>query len=316
MIRTARKGGYRIRLMTPPVRHSSLSRIPDAVAFAALVATAAIAAHALRRLPPSGLEPAARPSAAPAASAAPAPAAIRAIAAVLAPSSDAAQPGELARRFRLAGTILGMSNSGAEEPIAILDDRVTVSQSIVTRSQEVVPGVVLAQVRTGSVVLRGPAGEEEIFLEKSAPRAASAASSADKVAPDRQAAAARFGGREVFPNRWEFSRDTLLDYYAELRDEPERLLTIFDSMDPVYVANPDGTRRIEGYVVGVEGEPDFFAAAGLANGDIVRSVNSLEMTNRRRAEAFIKNFVEGTVSTFVLEVERNGKRAKQVYQVQ
>ncbi|NLE42640.1 MAG: hypothetical protein GX615_12525 [Lentisphaerae bacterium] len=234
----------------------------------------------------------------------------------MAPSSDAARPGELARRFRLAGTILGMSNSGAEEPIAILDDRVTVSQSLVTRSQEVVPGVVLTQVRLGSVVLSGPAGDEEIFLEKTTALAAAAVESAGPSAGSGVAPASRFGGREVFPNRWEFSRDTLLDYYSELRDEPERLLSIFDSMDPVYVSNPDGTRRIEGYVVGVEGEPDFFAAAGLADGDIVRSVNSLEMTNRRRAEAFIKNFVEGTVSTFVLEVERNGKKTKQVYQVQ
>ena len=314
MIRTAREGGYRIRLMNPPARHFSSSRLPDAATFAVVAATIALAALAARRLQRPRLDPPPTPAAAEAL--APDPGALGAIAKVMAPSSDAARPGELARRFRLAGTILGMSNSGAEEPIAILDDRVTVSQSLVTRSQEVVPGVVLTQVRLGSVVLSGPAGDEEIFLEKTTAIATAAGKPAGSSAGSDVTPASRFGGREVFPNRWEFSRDTLLDYYSELRDEPERLLSIFDSMDPVYVANPDGTRRIEGYVVGVEGEPDFFAAAGLADGDIVRSVNSLEMTNRRRAEAFIKNFVEGTVSTFVLEVERNGKKTKQVYQVQ
>ncbi|MGI5868842.1 MAG: hypothetical protein ACOX9C_05290 [Kiritimatiellia bacterium] len=246
----------------------------------------------------------------------PQPGAFEAIAQVMAPSPDAARPGELARRFRLAGTIFGMSNTGADEPVAILDDRINVTQSLVTRSQEVVPGVVLSQVRTDSVVLSGPAGDEEIFLEKTAGSASPAPDAAPAASLDPQAAASRFGGGQVFPNRWEFSRDTLLDYYAELRDEPERLLSIFDSMDPVYVTDPDGARRIEGYVVGVEGEPDFFAAAGLVDGDIVRSVNSLKMTNRRRAEGFIKNFVEGTVSTFVLEVERNGKTTKHVYQIQ
>ena len=300
--------------MNPPARHFSSSRLPDAATLAAVVATAALAALAARRLHRPRLDPPASPAAAEAL--APNPGALGAIAKVMAPSADAARPGELARRFRLAGTILGMSNSGAEEPIAILDDRVTVAQSLVTRSQEVIPGVVLSQVRLGSVVLSGPAGDEEIFLEKTSALAPAAVESAGASDGDPKAAASRFGGGQVFPNRWEFSRDRLLDYYSELRDEPERLLTIFDSMDPVYVTDPDGARRIEGYVVGVEGEPDFFAAAGLADGDIVRSVNSLEMTNRRRAEAFIKNFVEGTVSTFVLEVERNGKKTKQVYQVQ
>lgn len=300
--------------MTPPARHFSFSRLSDAATLAVIAATLAFVAVAARRLH----QPQIDPPASPAAAEAPAPhrGALEKITKVMAPSPDAARPGELARRLRLAGTILGMSNSGAEEPIAILDDRVTVSQKLVTRSQEVIPGVVLSQVRSNSVVLSGPAGDEEIFLEKTTALASATAESNGSSPVDPKAAASRFGGGQVFPNRWEFSRDVLLDYYAELRDEPERLLSIFDSMDPVYVTDPDGTRRIEGYVVGVEGEPEFFAAAGLSDGDIVRSVNSLEMTNRRRAESFIKNFVEGTVNTFVLEVERNGKRTKQVYQIQ
>lgn len=224
--------------------------------------------------------------------------------------------GELSRRFRLAGTILSVSNIAAGEPMAIIDDRDTVTQRIVVRNGEVVPGVVLTQVRAESVVLNGPAGEEEIFLEKAGGEGAMASVGALTVEPlDAGSAPEAFDGKQVFPNRWEFDRTTLLDYYAELRNEPERLLSVFDSMDPVYVTDPDGERRITGYVVDVVGEADFFSAAGLSNGDIVRSVNSVLMTNRRRAESFIKSFVEGELTTFVLEVERNGETSKQVYMV-
>lgn len=226
------------------------------------------------------------------------------------------QAGELARRFRLAGTILSVSDIAAGEPMAIIDDRDTVTQRIVVRNGEVVPGVVLTQVKAESVVLSGPSGEEEIFLEKATGEGAIASVGTHTVEPlDAGAAPEAFAGKQVFPNRWEFDRTALLDYYAELRNEPERLLSVFDSMDPVYVTDLDGERRITGYVVDVVGEADLFSAAGLANGDVVRSVNSVLMTNRRRAESFIKSFVEGKLTTFVLEVERNGETTKQVYMV-
>jgi type II secretory pathway component PulC len=230
---------------------------------------------------------------------------------VLKSAEEGTVTGELARRFRLAGTILSVSGSGAGEPMAIIDDRVTVTQRIVTRREEVIEGIVLAKVSAESIVLTGPDGEEEIFLEN-VPRPSPAI--ADKSEESAKAEIAG-SGKQVFPNRWEFERDVLLDYYAELRDEPERLLAVFDSMEPVFVTDLDGEQRITGYVVNVVGEQDFFTSAGLSNGDIVRSVNSVLMTNRRRAEAFIASFVEGNLSTFVLEVERDGKTSKQVYMI-
>ena len=122
-------------------------------------------------------------------------------------------------------------------------------------------------------------------------------------------ALARFGGAQPFRNRWRFDRQRLLEYYDELRDEPERLLAIFDSFDPYY----DAQQKIAGYAVGIEGEADFFAAAGLKNGDVIRAVNSVPMTSRRRAEHFIRRFVDEQAEAFVLEVERDGKTEKQVY---
>jgi len=294
--------------MNPPIRHTR--RIVHATT-TGMIAISLLAIASL--LPP---RPPAEPSSAPVQS--PPTSGIAdfsAIAQVLQTPAGAGVSGELARRFRLAGTILGVSNVAAEEPLAVIDDRQTVSQKIVRRNTDVVPGVRLTHIRSDAIVLVGPHGEETLFLEKTSaaamPRPAGTPAEAES-APGT-APAGRFGGGLVFPGRWTFSRDVLLDYYSELRDEPERLLAVFDSMAPLYEVDPEGGRSITGYRVAVKGEADFFEAAGLKNGDVVRAVNSVTMTNRRRAEAFIRSFVEGNASTFVLDIEREGRPDKHVY---
>ena len=73
--------------------------------------------------------------------------------------------------------------------------------------------------------------------------------------------------------------------------------------------------KINGYQLGIEGEADFFHSVGIAENDIVRSVNSIDMTNRRRAEFFLHEFVNDRANAFVLEVERNGEVRKLIYQM-
>ncbi len=82
-------------------------------------------------------------------------------------------------------------------------------------------------------------------------------------------------------------------------------------MKPVYNTED----KIEGYQLQVEGEHEFFAATGLRENDIVRSVNEVKMSNRRRAEFFIKQFAKGRSSAFILDVERNGEPMRLMYQV-
>ena len=103
--------------------------------------------------------------------------------------------------------------------------------------------------------------------------------------------------------------DKLVEYYKELMDEPDRLVKVFDSLKPLY----DGQRRITGYVLGVEGEKEFFDAVGLKEGDIVRSVNSMKMTSQSRAEYFIGEFIKGRLGALVLDVERGGEPKKLIY---
>jgi hypothetical protein len=53
-------------------------------------------------------------------------------------------------------------------------------------------------------------------------------------------------------------------YYAELLDEPERLLQVFDSMAPALWARMGGS--IEGYQLQAVGEKAFFDAVGFQRG--------------------------------------------------
>ena len=218
---------------------------------------------------------------------------------------------------------------GAAEPMAILDVRddgaPLARQIVAVPSVEVAPGVRLLSVSSDSVVLSGPGGEETLRLERAAPfrpaavRAAggdAAETSGDGGEGDaRERAVALFGGRQVADGRWEFPRERALAFYDELRAEPERMLRVFDAMDPVWVADPDGERRIEGYRYRAElgAEPDFFAAVGLQDGDVVLRVNSLLMTRREQGEAMISSFIRGDGSMYVVEVERDGQIPKQVF---
>lgn len=237
---------------------------------------------------------------------------------VFAPGTDQpeALPGELARRFRLAGTLFGFGVGSAEAPQAILDDKQLVVQRLLRRGEEVLPGIRLVEVRTDAVVLEGRGVREELRIERRGGPVTGARSAAD-AAVDGAATAAvgadPFGGRQVFPGRWEFDRQGLLRYYTGLRDEPERLLAVFDSMEPLYANDDPETRTIQGYRLNVRGEAPFFEAMGLQPGDVVRSVNSVPMSNRRRAEDFIRAFVENQEDTFVFEMERGGETLKQVY---
>ena len=101
-------------------------------------------------------------------------------------------------------------------------------------------------------------------------------------------------------------RQAVLDYYQELLDEPERMVTVFDSMKPLY----DDRRKITGYVLDVEGEGNFFKAVGLRPGDVVHKVNSVPMTSRRWSDYFINEFSQNRLNVVVMDVERDVIRAE------
>jgi type II secretory pathway component PulC len=118
-------------------------------------------------------------------------------------------------------------------------------------------------------------------------------------------------GHQTESGTWAMDREALLAYYEELLDEPDRLLQVFDSMAPVYME--DGS--INGYQLQPVGEKEFFEAVGLQPGDHVKAVNKLDMTNRRRAEFFIRQVVANELNTIVLDIERNGTDERVIYEI-
>jgi type II secretory pathway component PulC len=218
--------------------------------------------------------------------------------------------GVLAGRFRLAGTFLSYGSGTPDSRKAVLDDLKQGGQRIVSES-ETIDDVVVARVFSDHVLLRAGTEETELWLGFARDRAPGQGAAGAGAGATAAAGADWLGGRRVGENRWIFSRAKLTDYYNELKDQPERMLKVFDSLKPLY----DEQHLITGYHLGVEGEEGFFDAVGMKEGDVVRAVNSMKMTNRRRAEFFIKEFVEDRANVFVLDIERDGKPQQLVYEV-
>jgi type II secretory pathway component PulC len=221
----------------------------------------------------------------------------------------------LSGRFRLAGTYIASGGQAPETRRAVLDDTRQRSQSVVCEGDRLADGSSVLRILHDRVVLGRDTGEETLWLTfmgsggRTAPSdgqaPVSAASPQDLPSPDR------FGGVRTGETRWTFRRESLEAYYNELLGQPERLVSVFDTMKPIYGENGS----IEGYRVGIEGEKDFFGSVGLKQDDVVRSVNSVPMTNRRRAEAMIRQFAEGRASAYVFEIERGGAAQKLVYEI-
>ena len=214
-------------------------------------------------------------------------------------------------RFRLAGTFFVDTGTGEPSRKAILDDASKRQQYIVGEGERV-EEVTVGTIYFDHVTLQGPDGSRDIWLEFAGRgQRTDLSATSNEVAAAGSGGTNRFGCVKVQDNRWQFSRKPLMDYYQELLDEPERMVAVFDTMKPVR----DEGNKITGYVVGIEGEKDFFDAVGLSQGDIVRSVNSVQMTNRKRAEFLIDEFLNDKMSAVVMEVERGGQVVKQIYQL-
>jgi type II secretory pathway component PulC len=224
--------------------------------------------------------------------------------------------GPLAGRFRLAGTFFAsgdtpeISNSYRK---AILDDLEKKEQCLVSEGDEL-GGIRVARILRDRVVLLGPAGEEELWLsfagDRSGSNTLSAAGTAAPGSGELPVLEVNRFGKRVGEGRWVLNRDALMNYYREVMEDPERVASLYVSMRPDYKEG-----AIAGYRVEPEGERDFFKAAGLQSGDIVRKVNSMNMISQKRAEYFIGEFAKNRVSALVIDIEREGQSKKLIYMI-
>ena len=217
-------------------------------------------------------------------------------------------------RFRLVGTFFVEAGSGVSRGRAVIEASGKRDQYVVGEG-DAVEDATVEKIFQNHVILKVGSGSQELwqeFASVSSGTTGIVAGASNLVAGLAASGSTnKFGGIQVGERRWEFSRKPLLDYYQELLDEPDRMVAVFDSLKPVR----DQARKITGYVIGMEGEKEFFAAAGLQNGDVVRKVNSLDMTSRRRAEYLIDEFLKNRMGAVVLDIERDGQPSKLIYQV-
>ncbi len=217
--------------------------------------------------------------------------------------------------FRFAGTFFRYDASGGDAVVrrAVLAHRPSRQQFIVSEGDEI-EGVRVGVIRAQEIVLRKDGQEARLRLEGLAAGASGQARTTEPARPEAGAPggedANRFGSQHE-DGVWRMDRQALMDYYDELLDEPERLLYVFDSMQPLYTDK--GT--IEGYRLQPVGEQAFFEAVGFRAGDTVRAVNALPMTNRRRAEFFIQQVVANEMSAIVIDLERDGSPVRVVYEI-
>jgi type II secretory pathway component PulC len=211
-----------------------------------------------------------------------------------------------AKRFRLAGTFFVYQEGSPDTRKAVLDDLRDKAQRIVKENDDM-GGVSVVRILRDSVLLRSSDGQEEELVLGFSATAGTVQGTAGQAGGQPSN---RFGGRQIADKTWTFSRSALLDYYQELKDDPQRLVAVFDSLKPQY----NDKRRIMGYRLGIEGEREFFDATGLKEGDTVLKVNETPMTSQRQAERFISDFVNGNANAFVLDVDRGGTMQKLIYQ--
>jgi type II secretion system protein C len=216
----------------------------------------------------------------------------------------------IAQRFRLAGTFSTFDGTAAEsegERRAVIDDLQKQSEYLL-REGEAVEGLSLLKIFHDHVLVQINGKEEELRLSFTDTLASGATSTEPTATNEVVLSTSRFGKR-IAENRWVMSRESLMQYYEELRKDPERVLQLFDSLKPSY--NQD--QHINGYRLGMEGEKEFFQAVGLQDGDVVRQVNSINMTSQKRAEYLIGEFLQNRLSALVFDIERENKPQKLIY---
>lgn len=237
-------------------------------------------------------------------------------------AAPASATGPLGQRFRLAGTFFafpGESVTGddARSRFAIIDD-IEARNQVLVKEGDAIDVAEVTQIFRDRVVLRHAGGEEELWLsftggDASAPDAGAGRPGRPSGQPlrfeDMPALETSRFGKRIGENRWVFQRDAIMDYADELQDDPERLLNLFMAMEPYL----DDAEQIAGFQLGLRGENDLYLAAGFQEGDVVRQVNSLPMTDPSRAQFFISEFLNGRMTALVLDIERDGQEEKLIY---
>lgn len=224
---------------------------------------------------------------------------------------------DLKARFRLAGFRLSIKKNGKSS--AIIEDNVDGTQWMRRAGDRLTASIVIETVGTNSVTLTTPYGLYVLYQSKKGEIAKGQVmgGGTDVRAGIVSGAVSKLFGKEDSPGTWTFQRRDMMDYFEEIKERPERLEAVFDTLAPIwYTDEADGKQKIEGYRVEICGEEEFFKAVGFQEGDIVREVNGIRMTNRYAAEELIRRFVKNDLTFAHIKMERGGEEILQTYLIE
>ncbi len=216
-------------------------------------------------------------------------------------------------RYRLAGTFLvadGPESAAGGYRKAIIDDTQAKQQHLLAENESVDDlRVVRVYADRVEVEIGGRVEVLGLGFAAGAGEAPTRVSAVTAAAAGMEALETTRFGKRVQENRWVLDRESLMTYYREVLDEPERVARLYETFRPDYTAEG----RIAGYEIAIQGEKEFLQDVGLREGDKVRMVNSMNMTSQSRAEFFLGEFVKERLSAVVLDIEREGKPQKIIY---
>ncbi|MEX2606387.1 MAG: hypothetical protein WD708_03500 [Kiritimatiellia bacterium] len=121
-------------------------------------------------------------------------------------------------------------------------------------------------------------------------------------------------GKRVAEDKWVIDRQAVFDYAGDIMGNPMRAAQLYRSFRQVGDADAESSEDGDtGFQIGMKGEKAFFGDMGLADGDIIRQVNSMQMKSQRRAEYLVREFMHSRMSAVVLDVERDGEIQQHIY---
>jgi hypothetical protein len=110
-------------------------------------------------------------------------------------------------------------------------------------------------------------------------------------------------------NRFIIDRAPIVATCNDIQQDTTRL----QSVAAAFALAHDSENRIVGFQVSVQAESDLATKLGLQDGDILLKINDMHVIKRSRLEQFAKDFIDNKANAFVIELDRRGKRIKQVY---
>jgi type II secretory pathway component PulC len=110
-------------------------------------------------------------------------------------------------------------------------------------------------------------------------------------------------------NRFDLTRAPVVSFGESIQADSARKQRLAESFIPSLNAED----QIIGFRVSDRCEPELSARFGLQTGDILLKINSIRITRSRRLEYLADEFMKNRANIFILDLNRDGTRLRQIY---